>query len=308
MSGMRDATLRQLEIFLSAARTLSFSKTSRDLRLSQPAVSMQVKQLEHCAGVPLFERMKRRLHLTHAGEEMVRAAAQVLRALEEAEDAFAALRGLKKGRIAIAVVSTAKYFAPKLIAMFSERHPEIEMKLVVENREGVVALLAANEVDLAIMGQPPGELDTTAIAFAPHPLVVVAPPDHPLARRRKVPLSALAEETFLVREPGSGTRAAMEKFFSQRGLTVRIGTEMSSNETIKQAVMAGMGLSFISEHTIGLEVAAGRLVVVHVEGLPVMRRWHVVRRREKRLSPAAEAFEKFVLGEGAAFLERWPRI
>jgi DNA-binding transcriptional LysR family regulator len=308
MAGMRDATLRQLEIFASAARTLSFSQTSRELHLSQPAVSMQVKQLEHCAGVPLFERMKRRLYLTHAGEEMARTSAQILRSLQEAEDAFAALRGLQHGRLAVGVVSTAKYFAPKLIAMFSEKHPEIEMKLSVQNREGVVALLAANEVDLAIMGQPPGDLETSAVVFAPHPLVVIAPPGHPLAKRSKVPLSALAAETFLVREPGSGTRAAMERFFAQRGITVRVGAEMSSNETIKQAVMAGMGLSFISEHTIALEVAAGRLAVVRVEGLPVMRRWHVVRRRDKRLSPAAEAFEKFVLGEGAAFLARWPEI
>jgi DNA-binding transcriptional LysR family regulator len=308
MAGMRDATLRQLEIFASAARTLSFSRTSRELHVSQPAVSMQVKQLEHCAGVPLFERMKRRLYLTHAGEEMARTAARILRSLQEAEDAFAALRGLRRGRLAVGVVSTAKYFAPKLIAMFSEKHPEIEMKLSVQNREGVVALLAANEIDLAIMGQPPGDLETSAVVFAPHPLVVIAPPGHPLARRSKVPLSALAAETFLVREPGSGTRAAMERFFAQRGITVRVGAEMSSNETIKQAVMAGMGLSFISEHTIALEVAARRLAVVRVEGLPVMRRWHVVRRRDKRLSPAAEAFEGFVLGEGAAFLARWPEI
>jgi DNA-binding transcriptional LysR family regulator len=308
MAGMRDATVRQLQIFAAAARALSFSRASRELHLTQPAVSMQVKQLEHCAGVPLFERMRRRLYLTPAGEEMARTAERVLRALQDAEDAFAALRGLRGGRLSLAVVSTAKYFAPKLIATFSEAHPDIEMKLSVQNREAVVRLLAANEVDLAIMGQPPGEIGTTATAFAPHPLVVVAAPDHPLARRRKVPLSALAEETFLVREPGSGTRAAMQKFFAAHRIRVRVGTEMSSNETIKQAVMAGMGLAFISEHTIGLELATGKLALVRAEGLPVMRRWHVVRREEKRLSPAAEAFERWVLEKGGAFLARWPEI
>jgi DNA-binding transcriptional LysR family regulator len=300
--------VRQLQIFAAAARTLSFSRAARELHLTQPAVSMQVRQLEHCAGVPLFERLKRRLYLTQGGEELARTAAEVLRALQDAEDAFAALRGLRGGRLAIAVVSTAKYFAPKLIATFGQRHPEIEMKLSVQNREAVIALLGANEIDLAIMGQPPGELETSAVAFAPHPLVIVAAPDHPLAGRRRVPLQALAEETFLVREPGSGTRAAMEKFFAAHRLHVRIGTEMSSNETIKQAVMAGMGLAFISEHTIGLELAAGKLAVVAAEGLPVMRRWHVVRRKEKRLSPAAEAFERFVLERGKSFLARWPEV
>ncbi len=303
---MRDATLRQLQIFASAARTLSFSRTSREVHLTQPAVSMQVKQLEECAGVPLFERMKRRLYLTHAGEEMARYAQEVLRTLQEAEDTFAALRGLRGGRIAVAIVSTAKYFAPKLIAMFSREHPEIEMKLLVNNREAVVQLLRANEIDFAIMGRPPGEVETLATPFAPHPLVIVAPSSHPLARRRKVSRAALGQETFLVRERGSGTRAAMEQFFADGGIAPRIGMEMSSNETIKQAVLAGLGLAFISEHTIGLELATGQLALVRAEGLPVMRAWHVVSRREKRLSPAAEAFRRFVLEQGGAFLARWP--
>ncbi|HET7753363.1 MAG TPA: LysR substrate-binding domain-containing protein [Anaeromyxobacteraceae bacterium] len=307
MSGMRDATVRQLQIFASAAQTLSFSRTGKELHLTQPAVSMQVKQLEHYAGMPLFERAKRRLFLTEAGKEMARYAQQVMRSLEDAEDAFAALRGLRSGHISVAVVSTAKYFAPKLIAMFSREHPEIEMKLSVSNREIVVQLLESNSVDLAIMGQSPKEVGTVASPFAAHPLVVVAPPDHPLARKRRVPLAALADETFLVRERGSGTRAAMEGFFAQHGIAARIGMEMSSNETIKQAVIAGLGLSFISEHTIGLELAARQLALVRAEGLPVMRHWNVVHRAEKRLSPAADAFKRFVLEQGGPFLARWPR-
>jgi LysR family transcriptional regulator, low CO2-responsive transcriptional regulator len=304
---MRDVTVRQLQIFASVARHLSFSRASEELHLTQPAVSMQVKQLEHLAGLPLLERTGRRARLTQAGEEMLRHARVVLRALQDATDAFAALRGLRGGRVAIAAVSTAKYFAPKLLALFSQRHPEVELRLAVNNRDAVVQLLGDNDVDLAIMGTPPPELDAVAVPFARHPLVVVASPGHALAGRRRVPLEALAGETFLVRERGSGTRAAMERFFHQHRVRVRVGTEISSNETIKQAVMAGMGLAFLSHHTIGLELKAGQLALVHAEGLPVLRDWNVVHRREKRLSPAAAAMKEFVLREGSAFLRQWPQ-
>jgi DNA-binding transcriptional LysR family regulator len=307
MPGLKDATLRQLQILATAARTLSFSRTSEALHVTQPAISQQMKQLEELAGLPLFERVGRRLALTQAGEELARHARGVLRALDDADDALAALRGLRGGRIRVAVTSTAKYFAPKLIALFAKRHPEVELRLVVNNREVVIQLVSANEVDLAIMGKPPEQLDTAAFPFADHPLVVVAPPDHPLARRRPAPLQALAHETFLVREPGSGTRAAMERFFAEHGLELRIRMEMASNETIKQAVMAGMGLGFISRHTVGLELAADALALVHAPGLPVMRTWNVVHLREKRLSPAAAAFKAFVLDEGRAFLRHWPQ-
>jgi LysR family transcriptional regulator, low CO2-responsive transcriptional regulator len=307
MTQLRDATLRQLQIFESAARTLSFSRTSELVHLTQPAVSMQMKQLEHLAGLPLFERIGRRLHLTEAGEELARHAREVLRALEQADDALAALRGLQGGRIRVAVTSTAKYIAPKLVALFTKRHPEVALRLSVANRDAVIQALAANEVDLAIMGKPPDALDTVASFFADHPFVVIAAPDHPLARRRSVPFSALAPEVFLVREPGSGTRGAMERFFAEHGVEIRIGMVLESNETIKQAVMAGMGLSFISRHTVGLELAAGELALVHAPGLPVMRAWNVVRLAAKRLGPAAQAFEAFVLEEGKAFLRNWPR-
>ncbi len=307
MSGLRDVTLRQLRIFESASRTQSFSRTSEAVHLTQPAVSMQMKQLEDLAGLPLFERIGRRLHLTQAGEELARHAREVLRAVEQADEALAALRGLQGGRIRVAVTSTAKYFAPKLIALFAKRHPEVVVRLSVANREVVIGALAANEVDLAIMGKPPDALETVASEFAEHPFVVVAAPDHPLARRRSVPLSAFGGETFLVREPGSGTRGAMERFFAGHGIEVRVGMTLESNETIKQAVMAGMGLSFISRHTVGLELSVGELAVVHAPGLPVVRAWNVVRLAAKRPSPAAHAFEAFVLEEGKAFLRNWPR-
>jgi DNA-binding transcriptional LysR family regulator len=300
-------TVRQLQIFSSAARGLSFSRTSEELHLTQPAVSMQIKQLEHTAGLPLFERVGKKLFLTQAGQEVQRCAQQVIAALRDADASLAALKGMRGGKITIGVVSTAKYFAPKLLAAFAQRHPDVDLKLVVNNREAVIAQLTENEVDLAVMGTPPRQLDTVAAPFAKHPLVVIASPQHPLAQRKRIPLSLLEKETFLVREPGSGTRSAMERFFSERGIKLRVGMEMSSNETIKQAVMAGMGVSFLSQHTIGLEVATGQLVILRVEGLPVVRQWYVVHRAEKRLLPAAEAFKAFMLKEGTEFLKQWPQ-
>jgi DNA-binding transcriptional LysR family regulator len=301
---LKDATLRQLQILVAAARHGSFSRASRALHLTQPAISMQMKQLEHLAGLPLFDRAGRRTALTPAGEELLRHAQAVLRALQDADDALAALRGVSAGRIAIAVVSTAKYFAPHLLARFARAHPGLELRLLVHNRGEVVRLLADNEVDLAIMGAPPEGLDVEAVAFSRHPLVVVAAPGHPLAARRRVPVSALASEPFLVREPGSGTRAAMERLFRAHRVRPRATTQIESNETIKQAVMAGMGLAFMSRHAIGLELATGRIAIVPVDGLPVVRAWNVVHRRAKRLSPAAVAFRAFVLEGGAELVDR----
>jgi DNA-binding transcriptional LysR family regulator len=266
---------------------------------------MQARPRAHVGGVALVERTGRRLQLTDAGEELLVHARAVLSALEEADEAFAARKGVRGGRVRLAVVSTAKYFAPRLIARFAQAHPGVRFRLQVDNREAVVRTLAANDVDLALMGRPPGELDLVAAAFADHPHVVIGAPDHPLARRPRVPIEALAEETFLVRELGSGTRTAMERFFRERGVALRVGMEMPSNETIKQAVMAGLGLSFISLHTIALELSAGALALIQAPGLPVTRQWYVLHRKEKRLAPAPEAFKRFVLEAGRGFLAGW---
>lgn len=302
---MRDVSLRQLQILASAARTGSFSRTSEEIHVTQPAVSMQMKALEDLADLPLFDRVGRRLRLTDAGELLAGYAERVLSLLEEADDALAAMKGLSGGRVRVAAVSTAMYFAPKLLAGFSREHGSVQVKLLLENREAVVDLLARNQVDLAIMGRPPQDLDTVAAPFADHPHVVIAAPDHPLVARRRVPLSSLAGELFVVREPGSGTRSAMERWFAERDVAIRIGMEMGSNEAIKQAVMAGMGLGFISQHTVGLELAAGQLALVRAEGLPVVRQWYVVQLADKRLSPAAEAMRRHVAETGARFLKEW---
>jgi DNA-binding transcriptional LysR family regulator len=301
---MRNVTLRQLRAFTEVARRLSFTAAAKALHLTQPAVSMQVRQLEAAAGLPLLEQLGRRVHLTEAGRELLRYAAGVSDLLREAEDAMKALQGIGGGELSIAVTSTAKYFAPQLLAEFRRAHPEARLRLAVSNREAVVSALTDNTVDLAVMGRPPRGLDTEAVAFARHPIGIIASPGHPLAGRKRLPLERLAGETFIIRERGSGTRAAMEHVFAERGFRARETLEMSSNETIKQAVMAGMGIAFLSTHTIGLELRARRLVLLAVNGLPVMREWYVIHRRGKRLGPAAQAFKSFLLERGAALIAR----
>ena len=301
---MRGATLRQLRTFTEVARRLSFTAAAKALHLTQPAVSMQVRQLEQAAGLPLLEQFGRRVHLTDAGRELLRYAAGISDLLREAEDAMKALQGVGGGELSIAVTSTAKYFAPRLLAEFRRSHPEARLRLAVSNREAVVRELTDNTVDLAVMGRPPRGLDTEAAPFARHPIAIIAAPDHPLVARKRLPLERLAGETFIIRERGSGTRAAMEHVFAERGFKAGETLEMSSNETIKQAVMAGMGIAFLSMHTIGLELRAGRLALLAVSGLPVMREWYVIHRRGKRLSPAAQAFKSFLLEQGAALIAR----
>jgi LysR family transcriptional regulator, low CO2-responsive transcriptional regulator len=300
---MKNATLRQLRVFAAAARHQSFGKAADELHLSPPAVSMQIRELEEQVGLPLFDRTGRQVALTVTGEYLLVYVRKVLATLKDAEDAIARFRGLETGRVSIGMVSTAKYFVPRLLAQFRQEHPAIEVKLAVGgNREQLVTLLRANEVDLAIMGRPPRELATRAEPFAVHPHAVVTAPDHPLLRIGHAPASLLANYEFIIRETGSGTRAAMEKYFADHRLQPRVAMEMTSNETIKQAVMAGMGVSFLSLHTIGLERRAGLLAVPDVEGLPVLKRWYVVNTLAKTLSPAAEAFRYFILEEGERFL------
>jgi DNA-binding transcriptional LysR family regulator len=300
---MRNVSLRQMRVFAVVARQLSFTRAARELHLTQPAVSQQIKLLEEDIGLPLFEKIGRRVQLTAAGTELLRYANDMLDLVREAGEALAAMRGLKRGVLKLGAVSTAKYFAPSLLAAFTPDYPEVRIKFSVGNREEIIKQLAANDIDLVIMGRPPRELDTNAEPFAKHPLVVIAAPDHPLARKRRIPLKDLASENFLIREDGSGTRASLEHVFRDYGATYRASMEMSSNETIKQAVMAGLGVSFISMHTLGLELKARKLVTLDVVGLPLMRDWYVIHLREKRLSPIAAAFRSFLLEKGAAIIQ-----
>ncbi len=300
---MKHVTLRQLKVFESVARHLSFSRAAEELHLTQPAVSMQVKQLEEQAGLPLTEMVGKKVYLTSAGEEVARHARRIAQQLREAGEAIDAIKGVRGGRLSIGVISTAKYFAPCLLAQFLRSRPGIELNLRVNNRETVVRQLADNEIDLAIMGQPPQEFTTVSEAFADHPLVIVAAPEHPLARAKHIAPAELNEQTFLIREPGSGTRATMERFFSDAGIAPQHVLEMVGNETIKQAVMAGLGLAFISAHTVSLECEVGRLVKLPVAGTPVTRRWFVVHRADKELLPVAETFRVFLLAEAPGLMK-----
>jgi len=299
---MQHVSLRQLRVFEAAATNRSFSKAAEALHLTQPGVSMHIKELEASAGLPLFERIGRKLYVTEAGQELLARAREILRALKDADDTLDGLRGLRRGRINLAVVSTAKYFVPQLLARFGKDFPELEIRLAVNNRDSVIDQLVANEVDLAIMGRPPQSLDTIAEPFAQNPYVIIAAPDHPLAAHSRTLVETVARENFIVREPGSGTRLAMRQFFEEHSLVCNVGMEMASNETIKQAVMAGMGVSFISRHTIDLEILTQRLVVLDVCGTPVIRQWHVAHLAKKRLSPTAVAFKVFVLDHGRELL------
>ena len=300
---MKNATFRQLRVFSEVARQMSFAKAAATLHLTPPAVTMQIKELEGHVGLPLFERTGRVVSLTTPGEYMLVYARKMLSTLKDAEDAAARLKHVEAGTLTIGMVSTAKYFLPRLLAEFRREHEGVEIRLIEGNRQHLVKLLQGNEVDVAVMGRPPKELATRAEPFAAHPHVFVAPVDHPLVKDSGPhPADSLRPFGFIVREQGSGTRAALEKYLEQAHLDLRVTMEMGSNETIKQAVMAGMGISFLSLHTLQLELESRLLALVDVSGSPVVRAWNVVHTLSKVLSPAAEAFRYFMLERAEAYL------
>ena len=296
-------TLRQLQVFESVARHLNYTRASEELFLSQPAVSMQVKQLEESLGIPLFEQLGKRVHLTVAGQEVLGYVRSITQQLDELEGVLNRIKGLSGGRLLLSVATTANYFIPGLLGSFSRRFPDVTVSLDVTNRETLLQQLHENTVDLVIMGKPPTEADVEADAFLDNPLVVVAPPTHPLAGTSNIPLARLQEEIFLVREHGSGTRIAMERFFSEREMKLKTGMEVGSNEAIKQSVQAGLGLGLLSRVTIEQELMLKRLVVLDVAGFPIMRHWFVVHRKGKRLSLAAQTFRELLLQEAGTLLK-----
>jgi DNA-binding transcriptional LysR family regulator len=292
---MLHLTFRQLKVFEAVARNLSYSKAANELHLTQPAVSMQVRGLEESLGLPLTEQIGKKIFLTEAGQEVFHYSRTIAGQLVDLETALNQLKGVERGQLNIAVASTANAVATDLLAGFRTQHPDVAIHLGVINRQEVLSQLAANDIDLAIMGQPPEGHDLDAVSFMENPLVVISPPDHPLAKKKRIPVKDLASESFLVREAGSGTRGAMERFFAARGLEIRSSMEMSSNEAIKQAVQAGLGLGILSLQTLEMELALKRLAVLAVEDFPIMRHWYIVHRADKRLSPAAQAFKNFLL-------------
>lgn len=299
---MLHFTLRQLQVFEKVASHLNYSRAAEELYLSQPAVSMQIKQLQSHIGLPLFEQMGKKIFLTEAGRELHHYSRTIAQQLGEMEVLFSEMKGLNQGKLTLSVVNTANYFTPQLLAKFCQRHPHINIILQVANRDAVLKQLADNNTDMAIMGQPPDGIDISAESFLDNPLVVIAPTNHPLAKLKQVKFTQLATETFLSREPGSGTRSAMERVFAQHQIQPRISMEMETNEAIKQAVQAGMGLGILSLHSIELELETNRLVVLNVEHFPLLRHWFVAHRNNKRLSSAALAFKDFLLGEATEII------
>lgn len=299
---MRNVTIKQLRLLAAAARGGSFAAAAEACHVTPPAVTMQMHQLEADAGLPLFERHGRGFALTGAGREVLTAAERIDAVLADCTAGLAALKSLETGRVAVGVVSTAKYFAPQMLAAFARAHPGIDIELVIGNREETIVAFKSGRLDVAVMGRPPEDVEVESVPIGDHPQVIIAPPDHRLARRRSISPQEIADETILMREIGSGTRTVAARFLAKHGVKPRIGMEIGSNETIKQAVIAGLGIAFISAHTIAAEIADGRLVVLDVIGLPEIRQWFVVRPAAKRLMPAAGALRDFLVAEGRKFL------
>lgn len=300
---MHKLTLRQLEILDAVSRCGSFSQASQDLHLTQPAVSMQIKQLERILDTPLFEHMGKQIHLTEAGKEVLQAGQVIERELANLEQLLAKIQGLKGGTLTVSAASTASIFSARLLALFRTLHPDVRVSLNVVNRETLLKHLATNSIDLALMGQPPEGCNLSAQAFMDNPLVVIAATNHALAHESGIRLERLLDEPLIGREQGSGTRSAVEKFFSEHGHTFQAAMEMNKNEAIKHAVEAGLGLGVVSLHTIRAEIASGQLCVLDVMGFPLERQWYLVQRENKRLSPAASAFTRLVLEEASQFQE-----
>jgi LysR family transcriptional regulator for metE and metH len=298
----RRVTLKQLRVLAEVVRTGSLTGAAEALAVTPPAVSLQLRQLEQTVGLELTERTGEGVRATEAGREVLATASRIEAALGDCLEALEAMRDLEAGRVTVGVISTAKYFAPRALAAFKQAHPRVELRLLIGNRRDMIAALEGFDLDIAVMGRPPQHFAVEQAVIGAHPHVIIAAPGHKLAGRHALPLAALAAETFLLREPGSGSRALLEGLLTEARLSPEIGMEIGSNETIKQAVMAGMGIALISAHTIAAEVQDGRLAVLDVRGLPLLREWYVVKRREKRLLPAAQALWTHLATAGSGFL------
>lgn len=300
---MINLTLRQLHAILAVDRLHQINLAAREIGLTPPAVTLQIQQAEAMVGTALFERNSDGFRATDAGIAVIEAARDIERRMATLKDDIVAIRGAGLGRLRLGAVSTAKYFVPSLMAGFAGERPGIEISLTIGNRAAIIEALSEQQIDVALMGRPSRKTPVETTLLGDHPLVIVAAPDHPLAGKSQISKQRIADEAFLVREPGSGTRISLELFLSDiPGRLDNLGTEFSSNETIKQAVMAGMGVAFISAHTIAMEVEFDRLAVLDVVDTPVLRQWFTVRRADRLMSPAMNAFEAFVGKRGRDFL------
>lgn len=296
---MIHATLHQLKVFEATARHGSFTRAAEELFLTQPTVSMQVKQLTKAVGLPLFEQVGKKLYLTDAGRELFSTCQDIFSRLDQLEMRVADMKGMKQGQLRLAVITTAKYFVPRLLGPFCQIYPGIDISLIVTNHEQVIERLSDNQDDLYIMSQLPEHMDIEAYPFLDNPLVVIAPRNHPLAGQKNIPLSRLIDEHFIMREPGSGTRRSVQKLFDQEGVSVRVRLELGSNEAIKQAIAGGLGLSVLSRHTLTPEGSNSELTVLDVQGFPIHRNWYAVYLSGKQLSVVASTFLDYLKVEAA---------
>ncbi|MBW4550928.1 MAG: LysR family transcriptional regulator [Aphanocapsa sp. GSE-SYN-MK-11-07L] len=300
---MKQATLHQLKVFEVTARHGSFTRAAEELFLTQPTVSIQMKQLTKAVGLPLFEQVGKRLYLTTAGKELLATCQDVFERLDQFEMTVADLKGVKQGYLRLSVITTAKYVIPRLLGPFCQRYPGIDVSLTVTNHEQVVERLRENQDDLYIPSHPPENIDIHCHTFLDNPLVVLAPRSHPLAGETNIPIHRLSGESFIMREQGSGTRQAVEKLFAEHSVSIKVRLELGSNEAIKQAIAGGLGISVLSRHTLALEGAAGQLVILDVEHFPIPRHWYVVYPAGKQLSVVARAFFDYLQDEGRQVIE-----
>ncbi len=299
---MNQATLHQLKVFEAAARHGSFTRAAEELFLTQPTVSMQIKQLTKSVGLPLFEQVGKRLYLTEAGRELYATCRQIFETIAQFEMKVADLKGLKQGQLRLAVITTAKYFIPRLLGPFCQRYPGIEISLQVTNHEGILERMTSNMDDLYIMSQVPEHLDVSYQQFLENPLVVLAPINHPLAKEKHISIQRLADEPFIMREPGSGTRRAVQKLFDQHEVHVKVKLELGSNEAIKHAIAGGLGISVLSRHT--LLPDTGDLTVLDVEHFPIKRDWYMVYPSGKQLSIVARTYSEYLLDAAKQIVEQ----
>ncbi|BAU07294.1 MULTISPECIES: LysR family transcriptional regulator [Fischerella] len=299
---MNQATLHQLKVFEAAARHGSFTRAAEELFLTQPTVSMQIKQLTKSVGLPLFEQVGKRLYLTEAGRELYATCRQIFDTIAQFEMKVADLKGLKQGQLRLAVITTAKYFIPRLLGPFCQLYPGIEISLQVTNHEGILERMTNNMDDLYIMSQVPEHLDVSYQQFLENPLVVLAPINHPLSKEKNIPIQRLADEPFIMREPGSGTRRAVQQLFDQHGVTVKVKLELGSNEAIKHAIAGGLGISVLSRHT--LLPDSGDLTILDVEHFPIKRDWYMVYPSGKQLSIVARTYFEYLLDAAKQIVEQ----
>ncbi len=305
---LRHGMLPQLALFDAAARLGSFTRAADELHFAQPTVSTQIKKLSDTLELPLFEQIGKKMYLTPAGTVLHEGCRELFAALARVEESLSSLRGLESGRLRLAVSTTGKYFTPRLLAAFIQKHPGIEVSLQIHNRQILLERLCRNEDDLYIFANPPTDQEVVCQPILPNPMVVFARADHPLAGQKRIPFAALAQEPFLMREPGSGTRMISYQAFERHGTKPRVRMELCTNEAVKQAILAGLGISILSKYTLGLDTQHSRLTVLDVEGFPLERQWQFVYRVGKQISPVTRAFMDFVRAEAAALVQELPQV